>query len=565
MAVAETNDQLMARWRELLGAVRGYDRQALDPVDRQTLNELRRQLSAVEEEIDRRKLRRETQRADGTWEPLPLFEPQATERPEPIELSWEKQQEPQPDWELLELADGLEWRLSADELGRERFSASLLEEFSRESDRILPRFDQLEPIRRSRIGPYVPDIDDGLTPMQRVIIEALAECGPMTEQAVVEAGAQVPKDALNEALQQLRLPRPFPLLHEQNERLALTAAAREMVTIDDGRRRVGTGFFPNLLVNGCAEAVAFPTYSLDGVIKAVRLLASDGQFSDHIVASHLGWPTVGPLRSKRRGWSLSGWTDLMTTGVEVLPVVTPPRRIGPSYELLDFRFDDPEAATRALGRSQLAQARGEFVDGVSFEIDASTRLVVRLPRGTRGLAVVRRLLRDTALETMWTVEHRVMDRGASRLAGARELLNHFLLSCRRRAAERLKLTISPARARREILVGLLRAAEEPRLSQLLDATNSKTEAVTLLTGLGSAEVTSRFGFTQSMEPFSTEQAKAIVQTKGLHKNRQFFQLELESVEAEVAQETPLGHKRIDQLVMAELERVAKVVGPPAIS
>lgn len=43
--MAESDEALLVRWRELLTTIRGYDGQSLDPVDRQTLNELRAALA----------------------------------------------------------------------------------------------------------------------------------------------------------------------------------------------------------------------------------------------------------------------------------------------------------------------------------------------------------------------------------------------------------------------------------------------------------------------------------------------------------------------------------------
>lgn len=546
--MGESDEQLLARWRELLGLVRGYDAQTLDPVDRQTVNELRRQLTRTEEELDRRGLRH-AEREQGSWQPLVMHEAPAAEVAPSVELTWEKEERLVPDWEILLLAERLDAQFTLSAQERSALPRGLVEAFDRRFAKVLLSTQAERPSTRFRHALFLPQIEDGFTAAQRVLIEVLATQSIDSNELIKRA--QMPEDEATTALEQLRLRRPYPLLVEQSGVLSLSAHAREMVTVEAGRARVDGALFPNLLVNGVADPLSFPTFSLEGVVNAARARLVIGADRATVI------DTLGPITPlpQRR---MSLWRTPTKTGSTLMVVRSVPLRFPSSRLSYEFHFDDPRDALRSVRALEDGRRRGDFDQAVSWDVQ-DARLQVRVPNEDQALRVVQRLVHDFALISHWHLQLRVSQNGNVIFAPLPELLEAFLGRCRERLRSRMPVDLTSPTVRRERLRGLLRAADDERVLRLIDASATNEEARWALTHLGSSELTAHAGLGAhafDAQPFSELQARAVLETTGLVKKRKQFALELEGVEAELREQPPAREDvALDRLVLAELERV----------
>lgn len=556
-AVAETDEHLLARWRETLTTLRGYDGQQLDPVDRQTRNELRQQLERAEAELDRRGLRTTAVTPSGPWQPLPLHERPPEVSPVAVEPTWEPapRDEPKPADELAfnrNLREFFDW---PDDLEPHWWfgSAALRQEWRTEQARELPVFANSKPLFHRKQAPFVPELTDGLTAAQRLLFERLAE-QPSTEAQLLSNPPMDRGAELERALAELRLSRRYPLLHERQGVLHLNPLAMEMVSLDAGRVRVHGGFFPNLLSNGVADGLVLPTFDVEGVITAASLLISRPGASDLDILHTLRSCSVGnglvTLRTNKKFG--------MGKGGAICLLVEP--RQWTQTKRLEFHFPAAADADRAAERLRLAQERHEFAEGTHHGVFEGTKLGVTLPPGVHGVAVVRRLMMDRALESWWQVDSTAIDVDGARPRTVREMLVAFVHRSREEVERRLRRLHLPADDRLEVIEGLLRVASDERLAVLVDAAASKDEARWALTHLGSLELTahSRLGrHALRAEPFSERQAAAIVSTTGLHRKLHLLERErtalLEALEARGALFRPA---EVDRVLHLELARVA---------
>lgn len=536
MAVAESDEQLLARWRETLKTVLGFDGQPLDPVDRQTLNELRRQLERAEAELDRRGLRRTGQERDGSWQPLPMHEP-APPAPAPqVELTWEPREELGFNHLLETVTDPNFERSDWDSYRSPRWqpSAALVREWERERERELPFFGDSEPLTHRQEPPFVPDLADGLTADQRLLIERLAQAPLPQDQLLADAPEST---SLARALEELRLTRRYPLVAEQGGSIELTPLAKCLVSFEPGRVRVHGGFFPNLLANGAADAFAFPEYEVARIIGAASLLMEHPDTPDQDVAHALGSPVnlrgAGP-------WFSDGLSRFEREKVVGLRVGV---RQWSVSKRLDLRFPTAADAERAAERLRLAQERHEFDEGTQYALTDAMTLVVTLPPGVEGVAVVRRLSRDRALESWWRLDTTCAHEGEARTRTARELVEVFVRRSRAEVLRRLRREKLPADDRLEIVEGLLRVAGDERLAALIDAAETKDEGIWALTHVRG-------------EPFSERQARAIVSTTGLHRRQHLLTLEREALLEELSSRlSPFRPSELDRLVHEQFSTI----------
>ncbi|MBL8938776.1 MAG: hypothetical protein JNM69_29720 [Archangium sp.] len=353
--------------------------------------------------------------------------------------------------------------------------------------------------------------------------------------------------SLPRALEQLRLSRRHPLIAEHGGLIGLTPLAAQMISVESGRVRVHGGFFPNLLANGAADAFAFPEYRINHIIGAASLLMEHPETPDQDLEHALGSPR---LDDDDDGWSPARGNIIR---VRVHPL---------QWDIsnrLEFHFHTPEDAARAAERLRLAEERREFDEGTQHALSDGTSLVVTLPPGVQGIAVVRRLSRDRALESCWRLDTTCLHEGEARPRTPRKMLEVFVRRSREEVLRRLRRERLPADDRLEIIEGLMRVAADSRLAALVDAAQSREEAVWALTHLGRLEVTGHPTLgphAVSAEPFSEPQARAIVSTTGLHRRLHLLSLERESLlEALGSRLSPFRPAEIDRLVHEQFARV----------
>ena len=555
--VAETDEHLLARWRETLTALRGYDGQQLDPVDRQTRNELRQQLERAEAELDRRGLRTTPVTPSGPWQPLPLHERPPEVSPVAVEPTWEPRDELVSRSELRIL---LNWRMEEEDWPF--LDPALVREWEQEKARVLPLFSDAEPLMHRRPAPFVPELRDGLTAAQRLLFERLGH-GAASERQLLADPPGEHGSSLEQALAELRLPRRVPLLVEHDDLLELAPLAREMLTVESGRVQVHGGFFPNLLVNGVAELLAFPAFRLERILDAAGLLASYPGTPDQDLMNKVGLCVVDADFTVQRTSSRFG----IARGGAVCVWVEPWQ--WRKTKALEFHFATAADAERAAERLRLAQERHEFADGTSHALFDGTKLSVTLPPGTHGFAVVRRLLLDRALESWWHVNTSALDADGIHPRSVREMLVAFVRQSRNEVERRLRLEALPGDDRLEVVEGLLRVAKDERLAALVDGAATRDEASWALTHLGSLELAAHPRLGRSAvpgEPFSDRQAAAIISTTGLHRKLHLLELEHEALLKEAESRlSPFRASEIDRLLLLEFARVAALArdGKPA--
>jgi hypothetical protein len=403
--------------------------------------------------------------------------------------------------------------------------------------------------------PYLPQTlrREWIQEQARELFERLGERA-LSEELLLSNPPNDAGPALERALAELRLPRRYPLLLEHDGLLELTPLATELISIEPGRVRVHGAFFPNLLSNGVADGLVLPTFAVERVIAAAGLLMSFPSTPTQDVVHTLGSCSVGPGLETLR---MSEVFSLEPGGA--IGVVVEPRQ-WTQTKRLEFHFASPEDAARAGERLQLALQRHEFAEGTHHELFEGTKLGVTLPAGIHGVAVVRRLMMDRALESWWQVDTTAIDVDGARPRTVREMLEAFIRRSRDEVERRLRRQQLPADARLEVIEGLLRMAADERLSALVDAAESKDQARWALTHLGSLELTAhpRLGFhAVTAEPFSERQASAIVETMGLHRKLHLLVLERAALVAELeARASPFRPAEIDRLLHLEHSRVA---------
>ncbi len=543
--VAESDEQLLARWRETLTTLRGFEGQVLDPVDRQTQRELRTQLERAEAELDRRGLRAGAPVQPGPWQPLPLHDrPTAGPAAATVEPTWEPPDELVPVSLVRFIAD------LPDDLPLDGESASARLEWQRELEQPRNARPTSLPLRHRRQPPFIPDLDDGLTGEQRLVIERLARA-PLPAPQVTAA---LPH-GLAEALEQLRRPRRYPLLVERDGQFDLTELARAMTSLDGDRPRVHGGFFPNLLANGVGDGLTFPTFDVSRILNAASLeLMHPGTPATNVVHA-CGHPSVGPGFEVIRTSKTFGARPRGTLCLRVKPLQWS------RTKRLEFRFATEADAARALRQLDDAHARAEFHAGTEPAVEHSTLSVV-LPPGVHGVRVLSRLYLDRSLESWWRVELKARGDDGVRARTLPEVVAHFVARSRVELVRRLRRQKLPADHRLEVVDALLRVADDERLAALIDAAASKDEAVWALTHLDSTELAmhQRLGpFALRAEPFTGAQARAVVGTVGLHLKRQMLALERDALAQEMSERlAPDRPDEVERQLLAEFVRVAEL-------
>ncbi len=585
-----TPEALLQAWREAFEVVQVFEHAELDEVGQARLAELRVREASLAEEVraaglvpDAPELRL------GSWAPLPLFtsspavavceddtapqpgSPEAhvvitTREPEPVvallrEFANQEERLPEARLRAAHLADAIESRIENGEPA---------------GFKDLPPLDtaQKPPVPEEVAAPFVPSQRDGFTDAQRAVVESLAVLGTSSQRVSVVlaeavAWSSFAEEALTEALSQLLLPRPYPVVERVPFRsdesyVRLTPLALEMIEFRKGQRpHVHGGFIPNLLINGCAQSFAFPPLHLAEVIEATKVIAVVPGADDLMLMAKLSLPNIEGahlLRAPRQ---------LFRTGEGLLEFV-PRVELDDEHGVLSIsRFAPGVTPTAVIAAIEAGQQAGRVkgLRSARLRDDAVVRLEVDRPASAR--AVLRLLDGEGLLRRSWRVSFRHAD-GVNWLG---YLLASFYSRTRMVVVSRQMARDKQLREQLEELDALLRAVELQKLvHQVLDASLDPAEALWGLTHLGSPEFSAHVAFkgiaTLGVQSFSESNAKAILKGGRARTHRESLERRREELmeELRVFEESWRFASKLDAMVLVELDRIAaKYAGPPRAS
>jgi hypothetical protein len=420
-----------------------------------------------------------------------------------------------------------------------------------------------EPVFETVPTPFVPSIDDGLTVDQRVVAKALAVRGGayVTMESVLEdavlMGLSV--DRADAAMAELLLPRRYALVDIWSDgptRVRLSALAREMTTTGpEGEVRIHGGFFPNVIVNGCATPLAFPTHRLADVFAAAeRLMANPGATAEQLIEAIRG-PDLPEQSSIAR---LP--TTLYRTGIGSLELdACQQREVDPGGRSMTLNWVDPASAEVAADAIESWKEDG-LLDGVGGVTREGRVVRIELDHAAFAWAI-HRLLRRTGLITRRSIAQFRVERGTGpETVWLGALLFRFIENSRNEIRRSQGDPSMTRGGRVELLRAFLRALDEQDVARVLDSCLDTREAVWALTHLGSDEFRQHptFGSLRvTAAPFDRRHAEQIVFTPRLAQRRQLYLSELDAL---TLQPATTSSGAVDAMVKEAFARVLRLAG-----
>lgn len=577
-----TPEALLQAWREAFEVVQVFEHAELDEVGQARLAELRANEASLAEQVRAAGLIPEAPELRvGSWAPLPLFTSSPTvvvceEGPAAVPAEPEPGPAPAPAAAVPEEVPVVrmlrEFANQESRLPEARLRAAHL------ADSIERRgwVADLEPLGMAQrplppevvAAPFLPAERDGFTGAQRVLVETLAISSPSSQQvnsvlSDAVSNSSFSREALASALDELLLPRPYPVVERDAARrddafVRLTPLALEMVDFPKGQRpQVHGGFIPNLLINGCAQPLSFPPLHLAEVIEAAKLMAIAPGADELMVMTKVALPNIDGahlLRAPR---------DLLRSGQGLLEFVPRVNLDDVRGVLSMSRFPPGVTPTAVMGAIEAGQRAGKLKGVRSAQLgdDGVVRVEVDQPPSSRAL--LRLLDSEGFLRRSWLA--------AFRHAGGVNWLGYLLASffgrTRMVVAYRLRARDAALKAQLDELEGLLAAVGIlPLVHQVIDASLDPAEALWGLTHLGTPEFSAHVAFKgidpAGARPFSETNAKTILKGGRGRTHRET----LERRRGEVAEERRLLEEswrapaKLDALVFAELDRIAAKYG-----
>ncbi|MGC8894720.1 MAG: DNA gyrase subunit A [candidate division WOR-3 bacterium] len=398
------------------------------------------------------------------------------------------------------------------------------------------------------VGRALPDVRDGLKPVQRRILFALRELGltpdkPFRKSATVVGevigkyhphGESAVYDALVRMAQDFSL--RYMLVQGQGNfgsidgdppaayrytEARLSRVATELLsdidqeTVDfvpnfDGRLQepvVLPSAFPNLLANGSSGiavgmATNIPPHNISELVDGLIALIDDPELPDEKLFSLVkgpDFPTGGVILGER------GIRDAYTTGRGRIVVRARYKIEEKPKKSPDIVFTEiPYMVSKTVIIEQIAAlAREKKIEGIADLRDESDRegmrIVLELKKGFDPEVLVRQLFKHTALQTTFGAILLALDGLQPRLMSLRDMMMKFLAHREEVITRRTRFRLAKAQARVHILEGFLKALDI--IDEIIALIRASEEAASARDSL-----MKDFGFSET-------QAKAILEMR----------------------------------------------------
>jgi DNA gyrase subunit A len=349
----------------------------------------------------------------------------------------------------------------------------------------------------------LPDLRDGLKPVQRRILFSMNEQGHTPDRGYVKSARVVgdvmgkyhPHGDLSIYDTLVRMAQPFsmslllidgqgnfgsvdndPPAAMRYTECRLTKAAMAIMadldrdTVDfkenyDGKERepsVLPSRIPNLLVNGAngiavGMATNIPPHNLGEIVDACLALIDNPEIgTDELLDIVPGpdFPTGGEIigRSGARQALLTGRGSVVVRGVAAIETVRKDRE---AIIVSAIPFQVNKAAMVERIAELVREKRIEGVGDLRDESDRTgMRVVVELKRDASAEVVLNQLYRFTPLQSSFPVNALALNRGRPEQLGLRDMLTAFVAFREEVVVRRIKHDLSRARDRAHVLVGL---------------------------------------------------------------------------------------------------------------
>jgi DNA gyrase subunit A len=378
----------------------------------------------------------------------------------------------------------------------------------------------------------LPDLRDGLKPVQRRILFSMNEQGHTPDRGYVKSARVVgdvmgkyhPHGDLSIYDTLVRMAQPFsmslllidgqgnfgsvdndPPAAMRYTECRLTRASMAIMadldkdTVDfkdnyDGKERepsVLPSRIPNLLVNGAngiavGMATNIPPHNLGEVIDAcLALIDQPDVGTDELLDIVPGpdFPTGGEIigRSGARQALLTGRGSVVVRGVAT---IEPIRKDREAIIITDIPFQVNNAAMVERIAELVREKRIEGIGDLRDESDRTgMRVVVELRRDASAEVVLNQLYRYTPLQSSFPVNALALNRGRPEQMGLREMLTAFVEFREEVVVRRTKHDLTRARDRAHVLVGLaIAVANIDEVIAIIRSSKDPAEARERLTG-----------------------------------------------------------------------------------
>jgi len=349
----------------------------------------------------------------------------------------------------------------------------------------------------------LPDVRDGLKPVQRRILFSMNEQGHTPDRPYVKSARVVgdvmgkyhPHGDLSIYDTLVRMAQPFsmglllidgqgnfgsvdndPPAAMRYSECRLTRASMAMLadldldTVDfrenyDGKEQepvVLPARIPNLLVNGGAGiavgmATNIPPHNLGEIIDACLALIDTPDIATELLLDLVpgpDFPTGGEIigRTGARLALLTGRGSVIVRGVATIEEIRKDRE---AIVITAIPYQVNKAAMVERIAELVREKRVEGVADLRDESDRSgMRVVVELKRDASGEVVLNQLYRFTQLQSAFPVNALALNRGRPQQMGLREMLEVFIAFREEVVVRRTRFELSKARDRAHVLVGL---------------------------------------------------------------------------------------------------------------